>query len=152
LRHNLIDDGFYEVKYTKGVERIVARKRAMLGALCAISTLFYPVTVAKMAALTAPFLILLALLYRFLALRWVVLLSLLIPLCAGLLTIAWPRSVLSAQLYSILNFRLLAIPSISLDHYFAFFSDHPLTRFCQINVLKLFISCAYGAANNERAA
>lgn len=43
----------------------------------------------------------------------------------------------------VLDFRLLAIPAISLEHYFAFFSDHSVTGFCQIRVLKAIIACPY---------
>jgi hypothetical protein len=47
------------------------------------------------------------------------------------------------RIFALLNFRLLAIPASSLEHYFAFFSDHSLTNFCQIKLLKSVIACPY---------
>jgi hypothetical protein len=38
---------------------------------------------------------------------------------------------------------MIAIPSVALEVYNNFFSTHPLTHFCQINILKPFINCPY---------
>ena len=46
-------------------------------------------------------------------------------------------------MFGFLSLRLLAIPSISLEHHYAYFADHPLTYFCQISLLKTVMSCPY---------
>jgi hypothetical protein len=45
--------------------------------------------------------------------------------------------------FDIVNLRMIAIPSISLDIYNDFFSRHDVTYFCQIGVLKPILSCPY---------
>jgi hypothetical protein len=77
-----------------------------------------------------------------------VIVSLLVPLVIGLSAVTgveWSEVTLPRLvLFLSLNFRLIAIPAISLEHYFAFFSDHAFTGFCQISVLKAIIACPYG--------
>jgi hypothetical protein len=43
----------------------------------------------------------------------------------------------------IINSRMIAMPSVALEVYNNFFSTHDLTHFCQINILKPFVSCPY---------
>jgi hypothetical protein len=43
----------------------------------------------------------------------------------------------------IINSRMIAMPSVALEVYNNFFSTHELTHFCQINILKSFVSCPY---------
>jgi hypothetical protein len=45
--------------------------------------------------------------------------------------------------FGLVNIRMIAIPSSALDIYNHFFSSHPLTRFCQISILKPLMSCPY---------
>jgi hypothetical protein len=52
-------------------------------------------------------------------------------------------SHLAVSYFRIINFRMVAIPSIAMDVYNDFFSKHELTHFCQIRVLKSFIGCPY---------
>ena len=52
-------------------------------------------------------------------------------------------SPLMQQYVSIINARMIAMPSIALEVYSNYFSTHDLTHFCQINVVKPFIGCPY---------
>ena len=120
---------------------LVRKRWLMLAALCVVSLLYYPATLTKVSLFVAPFLIFMAVLSKLFEARACVILSLLLPLIIGLSAFAgldWDQ-----RIFSLLNIRLLAIPSISLEHYFAFFSDHPLTAFCQISFLKHLVSCPY---------
>ena len=47
------------------------------------------------------------------------------------------------EYYGTVNIRMISIPSIALDVYNDFFSKHDLTYFCQISLLKPFMSCPY---------
>ena len=120
---------------------LVRKRWLMLAALCVVSLLYYPATLTKVSLFVAPFLIFMAVLSKLFEARACVIISLLLPLIIGLSALAgldWDQ-----RIFSLLNIRLLAIPSISLEHYFAFFSDHPLTAFCQISFLNHIISCPY---------
>ncbi len=110
--------------------------------------LFYPVTLTKLA-LFAPFwLLFLALLSRFFEARTSVVLSLFLPVSAGvILAFLFKLEALSYELirnyFGSINFRMIAIPSSALDFYNDFFSTHDLTYFCQISFLKPFADCPY---------
>jgi hypothetical protein len=45
--------------------------------------------------------------------------------------------------FGTVNNRMIAIPSLALEVHNNYFSAHPLTHFCQINVVKLVAACAY---------
>lgn len=129
---------------------VLERRWFLVAGLCVVSMMFYPVALTKTALFAAPFLLFIAVMSRYFAARWVVLLSLLLPAMVGELEMT--LAVLSRgeihfgyYPFSLLNIRLLAIPSISLEHYLEFFSNHPLTHFCQISVLKSVMSCPYTA-------
>jgi hypothetical protein len=126
---------------------VVTQKRwLMASALCLVFLLFYPITLTKIALFAGPFLLFIAVLSRYASPKWTVVLSLLVPLCLGQLDMAvseWYGALFRYYVFSIFNIRLLAIPSISLDHYYAFFSNHPFTHFCQISLLKQFVNCPY---------
>jgi hypothetical protein len=110
--------------------------------------LLYPVTLTKLT-LFAPFwLLFLAFLCRFVEARSAVILSLLLPISIGIATLLLSKAGLipfewAAQYFDIVNARMVAIPSIALEVYNNFFSTHPLTHFCQINVVKFVIDCPY---------
>jgi hypothetical protein len=128
---------------------MVERRWLMVAALCTVVTLFYPVTLTKTSLFAIPFILFIATLSRYASPKWTVLLSLFVPLCIGQTemvgTLLSGTNPLRYIVFSIFNIRLLAIPSISLDHYFAFFANHPLTHFCQISLLKPFMACPYNA-------
>jgi hypothetical protein len=125
----------------------VRKRWLMLAVLCAVSLLYYPVTLTKVSLFTAPLLVFMAIVSSRLETRMSVVISLLVPLVIGLSTVAevdWNAvSKLRLFVFLVLDFRLLAIPAISLEHYFAFFSDHSVTGFCQISTLKAIMPCPY---------
>ena len=104
--------------------------------------LVYPVTLSKLVLLAPFWLVGIVLLSKIFSTRTTVVMSLLAPVLIGLsLHLLFPDQ--TKLYYSVVNLRLVAIPSNSLDVYNDFFSRHDLTRFCQISVLKRFMSCPY---------
>jgi hypothetical protein len=118
------------------------RRAYWTAALCLVIELsFYPSTVNK-TALIAPFwLIFMFLLVKVAEPRLVTILSLLLPLSTGLIAMLVDPSR-PELVFRIINFRMLAIPSSGLDHYYHYFSMHPLTHFCQISLIGKLFSCA----------
>ncbi len=110
--------------------------------------LLYPITLTKLTLFTPCWLLFLLLLSRLAETRTSVILSLLLPMLLG---VAWVlvsqsgsiSSPLMQQYVGIINSRMIAMPSVALEVYNNFFSTHDLTHFCQINVLKPFVSCPY---------
>jgi len=120
-----------------------------IGALLLL-LLLYPIMLTKLA-LFAPFwLLFVALLSRFFDARTTVVLSLLLPLSAGvIMALLFSSGVLPrafATYFGVINFRMIAFPSIAIDIYSDFFSTHDLTYFCQISFLKPLVTCPYGEA------
>jgi len=74
--------------------------------------------------------------------RVAVILSLLVPIAAGLL-LDMLLGTRAALYINTVNFRMVAIPSVALDVYNDFFSRHDLTYFCQISFLKPVMHCPY---------
>ena len=110
--------------------------------------LLYPVTLTKIT-LFAPFwLLFLMILSRFFEIRIAAVLSLLLPLTVGVMSVPLTMAgVLSHDpvnpVFGIVNFRMFAVPSMVLDIYFDFFSNHRVTYFCQISFLKQITNCPY---------
>ena len=114
----------------------------------ALLLLLYPVTLTKIT-LFAPFwLLFLMILSRFFEARIAAVLSLLLPLTVGVMSVPLIMAgVLSHDpvnpFFGFVNFRMFAVPSMVLDIYFDFFSKHSVTYFCQISFLKQIASCPY---------
>ena len=105
---------------------------------------FYPITLSKTALFAPLWLAALLALSRIFEARVTVILSLLVPILAGLVLVTLFGT--HAALYvSIVNFRMIAIPSVAMDVYNDFFSRHDLTYFCQISPLKRIMPCPYQA-------
>ncbi|WP_156908899.1 hypothetical protein [Bradyrhizobium murdochi] len=103
---------------------------------------FFPVLLNKTVLMAPAWLVFLLVLYTVFNPKMATVLSILIPLTLG----AGAYFLLpDIGRYAIgyINFRMIAIPSLALDHYFAFFSTHPYTNFCQINFVRLFTDCPY---------
>ena len=101
--------------------------------------LLYPITLAKVA-LFAPFwLIFVALLASLLEARTSLVFSSLLPTLAGIVLVMFGAT----SYFLLVNFRMIAIPSTALDFYSHYFSTHGFTHFCQIWIIKPFVSCAY---------
>ena len=119
------------------------------GIVLLLILLLYPITLTKLTLFMPCWLLFLLLLSRLAETRTSVILSLLLPMLLG---VAWMlvsrsgsiSSPLMQQYVGIVNSRMIAMPSIALEVYNNFFSTHDLTHFCQINVLKPFVSCPYG--------
>jgi hypothetical protein len=127
----------------------VAREnRYRAAAVLLLLLLFYPTTLTKMALFGPFWLLYLLLLSRFFSTRTTVVLSLFLPLSAGVFWMfLFKQDVISLDqvryLFGPINFRMIALPSIGLDLYNNFFATHEHTRFCQIIFLKPFVNCPY---------
>ena len=104
--------------------------------------LIYPITLSKIAFFTPAWLVFFAVLSHFFRARTAVVISLLGPVLAGIvLNLLFEK--LAIRYFSIVNFRMIAIPSNALDIYSDYFSKHDLTHFCQITILKKIMPCPY---------
>jgi hypothetical protein len=121
----------------------LARKAFWLaGAALLLLLLIYPVNLSKLALFAPVWLVGILLLCKIFDTRIAVIMSLLGPVLIGLvLHVLFNKH--TALYFSIVNFRLVAIPSNSLDVYNDFFARHDPTYFCQISVLKRFMLCPY---------
>ena len=121
----------------------VARKAPWrAAAVLVLLLLCYPITLSK-TAFFAPFWLVAALvLSRIFEARIAAVLLLLGPMLAGLALIILFNAY-SAFLFSTVNFRMIAIPSVAMDVYNDFFARHELTHFCQISLLKPIMPCPY---------
>ncbi|WP_154071366.1 hypothetical protein [Bradyrhizobium lablabi] len=121
---------------------LAKRRWLMLFALFSVSAMYYAVTLTKVSLFLPFYLVFIALLSMMFEAKISAVLSLLIPLLVGLFAMIFLPDV-SGQTFGLFSLRLLAIPSISLEHYNAFFANHPLTHFCQISIVKRFVACPY---------
>ncbi len=118
------------------------------GAVLILLLLFYPITLSKLALFTPAWLVVMVLLSKLCEVRIAVILSLFAPIVAGVILFALSNSDAIQQqvaipYFTVINFRMIAIPSLAMDYYNEFFSRHDLTYFCQIRLLKPFVSCPY---------
>jgi hypothetical protein len=116
------------------------RKHWRAGAVLLAALLFYPITLSKLTLFTPAWLLFTAILARIFRAKATVILSLFLPVLAGILSAAlkvWPA------FFYIVNFRMIAIPSNAIDIYNHYFSSHDLTYFCQIAILKTLAPCSF---------
>jgi len=118
------------------------------GAVLLLLVFYYPVTLSKVAMFTPAWLLIIALLSRRYEPRLSAILSMLGPLVLGLILFSlYEGGVLTyaaaIPYFETVNFRMVAVPSIGLDFYSDFFSNHETTNFCQLRLLKALISCPY---------
>jgi len=127
----------------------IARGQRWRAALALVLLLlFYPVTLTKLMLFAPVWLLLLTLLCRFFEARTSAVLSLFLPISAGVvLALLFKLGLLPYELirnyFGAINFRMIAIPSSALDFYNDFFSTHDITLFCQISFLKPLAGCPY---------
>jgi hypothetical protein len=121
---------------------VARRAHWRAGAVLLLLLLFYPITLSKFALFTPCWLVGVLLMSKLVEARAAIVLSLLIPILAGLVlvTLFGTHAVLY---FATVNFRMIAIPSVGLDVYNDFFSRHDLTYFCQISPLKRIMQCSY---------
>lgn len=117
--------------------------------------LFYPITLTKSAFFTPIWIIALAVISRVFEARPSAILTLLLPMLAGVILISISSATIyhtaiypiadetRIRIFDIINIRMIATPSSALDFYNDFFAHHPLTWFCQISFLKTAINCPY---------
>ncbi|ERF81827.1 hypothetical protein JQ559_13845 [Bradyrhizobium viridifuturi] len=111
----------------------------LLFALC-----FYPVVNNKTVLLLPIWLPFLFWLYGRFNPRLATVLAVLLPTIVGLTSFAVLTADKDYVVFSAINLRFLAIPSLALDQYADFFAHRELTRFCQISVLRPVTTCPYG--------
>jgi hypothetical protein len=117
----------------------VERRQYWRAGTCLVLLLaLYPVTLSKVVLFAPLWLMFLLVLSSRFEARAAVIVSLLLPIGAGLLS-----SLATNAVFNVVNFRMIAIPSMSLDIYNSFFSHHPLTHFCQVSMLKPLMDCPY---------
>jgi hypothetical protein len=121
----------------------VARKAYWRAAAVVVLLIFfYPITFSKLALFTPLWLVVMLVLSKLAEARIAVVLSLLVPVLVGIVLFSLFKTQGSSY-FAIVNFRMVAIPSVALDVYNDFFAKHDLTYFCQISVLKRFTDCPY---------
>jgi hypothetical protein len=118
------------------------------GAVLILLLFYYPIAMSKVAFFAPVWLVAMASLSRIAGAKVTVILSVLMPALVGVVLIflfnedaTLSETVISY--FKIVNFRMIAIPSVAMDLYNDFFSKHELTYFCQMWFLKPVISCPY---------
>ncbi|MEA2855269.1 MAG: hypothetical protein QOE02_5301 [Rhodospirillaceae bacterium] len=120
-----------------------ARRAYWLAAAVLLLLLFlYPINLSKFALFTPAWLVIVLILSKLFEARLAVVLSLLVPMLAGIVLISlFPEKAI--PYFFTVNFRTIAIPSTALDVYNDFFSRHDPTYFCQMSFVKRFVACPY---------
>lgn len=111
---------------------------------------FYPITLTKFAFFAPVWLVLLVIAFRLFGARATSILSVFGPLLIGVLLFPLARSGIAlaepaASYFYLVNLRMFAIPSLAMDYYGYFFSNHPLTYYCQIGIVRAVWGCPYQA-------
>ncbi|HEX7923485.1 MAG TPA: hypothetical protein VF583_21180 [Bradyrhizobium sp.] len=123
-----------------------ASRRQWMQAACVLllALCFYPVVNNKTVLLLPIWLPFLFWLFGRFNPRLATVLAFLIPMILGLTAFGVLGADRDYVVFSAINLRFLAIPSLALDQYADFFAHRDLTRFCQISILRQVISCPYG--------
>jgi hypothetical protein len=106
-----------------------------------IAVSFYPSTLSKTALFAPAWLVTLALISRFFDARATSILSLLLPVLAGIILISTVGEI-ARRYFDIVNVRMLIVPSSAMDVYNEYFGKNQLTHFCQIWLVRPFVPCA----------
>src|SRR5437867_3023427 len=96
------------------------------GAAVFLLLLFYPITLSKLALFTPFWLVAMFSLSRFSSFKLSVTLSLLLPISAGIVLVILSQSEILPfgvirPYFGLVNFRMIAIPSLAMDYYNSFF-------------------------------
>lgn len=124
----------------------VERRRTVPAiAVLVLMAAFYPATLTKFAAFAPLWLLFLLTLQRFSKPENAVILSVLLPLLAGLVTLPVEAGMHHEvyRVFGLINFRMFGITSISMEVYNDFFFKHDPTHFCQIGFVRSLIGCPY---------
>jgi hypothetical protein len=127
---------------------VVSKRNWQAGIALLLMLVFYPIMLTKMALFAPVWLLFLALICKLAEVRVTTILSFFLPVFAGailaLLVKAGVIPFRPAMVYfGTVNTRMIAIPSLALEVYNNYFATHPLTHFCQINLVKLVAACPY---------
>jgi len=106
---------------------------------------FYPALLNKTVLFAAVWLPFVFLTFRSFEPKQASVISLGAPLALGLLvhSILPTGNPIAHFVFGYANERMFAIPSIAMDYYADFFSVHPKTHFCQINLIRMISDCPY---------
>ncbi|UFX42003.1 hypothetical protein HAP47_0022175 [Bradyrhizobium sp. 41S5] len=123
-----------------------ASRRQWVQAVCVLlfALCFYPVVNNKTVLLLPIWLPFLFWLFGRFTPRLATVLAFLIPMIIGLTAFAVLGADRDYIVFSAINLRFLAIPSLALDQYADFFAHRDLTRFCQISIVRQVTTCPYG--------
>ncbi len=105
--------------------------------------LFYPITLGKLAFFSPGWVVAMWAASRVFEARTAAILSLLLPITIGVIFVGITTSGPLFTYFDMVNVRMVTIPSSALDIYNDFFASHPLTHFCQISIVKTFLTCPY---------
>ncbi len=129
---------------------VFVEQRALFRATTALLLLllFYPIMLSKTAFFAPAWLLVMLAASRFFEPRAAVTTTMLVPVVAGIiLLVLYNLGIVSFEgapfLFRVINFRMIAIPSLAMDYYNYFFAKHDLTFFCQIRIVKAMLGCAY---------
>lgn len=101
---------------------------------------FYPIALTKMAFFSPLWLLWIGVLLRFVEARFVVILSLFLPLLIGVVLFAIFSEHARAY-FELVNFRMVTTPASVLNVYNDFFSRHAPTGYCQVSLLNRLLNC-----------
>lgn len=122
----------------------VRRNYWRAGIALLLLVLFYPITLSKLAFFTPVWLLFIALISRFFEARIAAVLSLFLPTLFGVAAVTLFKQH-GFPYFDLVIFRMLIVTSSAMDVYNDFFSNHDLTHFCQIAILKPLVDCPYQA-------
>ncbi|WP_083633160.1 hypothetical protein [Bradyrhizobium sp. NAS96.2] len=128
---------------------VTSKRIWQAGIALLLMLLFYPIMLTKMALFAPVWLLFLALVCKLVVeARMATILSFFLPVLIGVILFVLVKAEVfpltpGLVYFGTVNTRMVAIPSLALEIYNNYFSAHPLTHFCQINVLKLVMPCAY---------
>lgn len=121
---------------------VMRRSYVRASIVVVVLLLFYPVTLSKLTFFAPLWLIVITIASAIFTTRLTVVISLFGPMLAGVVLVSI-FGKLALPLFDLVNFRMIAVPSNAIDVYNDFFFSHDLTWFCQIRLLKPFMSCPY---------
>jgi hypothetical protein len=120
----------------------VSRRRWLHAGMAAIIMMaFFPMLLSKVVLFSPIWTIVLFVLFSRLEAKLAVVISLAVPLIVTALI--YRLSPSTWMPFFVVDIRMIATPSIAIDRYLAFFADHPLTHFCQINMVGHLTGCPY---------
>ncbi|MBR0694878.1 hypothetical protein JQ553_16820 [Bradyrhizobium lablabi] len=105
--------------------------------------LFYPISLSKLAFFSPAWVLAIWAASKAFEARTVAILSLFVPALIGVVFVNITESGPLFTYFDVVNSRMIATPSSAMDIYNDFFASHPLTHFCQISIVRAFLSCPY---------